>query len=121
MIRILAAAALFAAAPAMAQSSMTQSSMTQAAASQAAVADDHAAHAAHAEAQARLSLDTPIETVAADAKGKAVLDAVLPGLTSHEHYPMFKGMTLNQLAPMAGGMMPAEALAKIQAELAAIE
>lgn len=80
-----------------------------------------AADAPAAEAPARLSLDTPIETIAADEKGKAVLDADLPGLTTHEHYDMFKGMTLNQLAPMAGDKMTGEVLAKVKADLAAIK
>ena len=93
---------------------------------QAAPAMDHATHAgmdhsAHADAAAALSLDTPIATLVANEKAKAVLDANLPGLTAHEHYEMFKSMSLNQLAPVAGDKMPAEALAKVKAALAAIK
>jgi hypothetical protein len=87
---------------------------------QTAPAADHAMHADHAAAAAKFSLDTPISVIAADARGKAALDADLPGLTTHEHFEMFKDMTLNQLAPMAGDKMPAEALAKLAADLAAI-
>lgn len=83
--------------------------------------DGHADHAAHAPAAARFTLDTPIAAIAADEQGKAVLDANLPGLTTHEHFQMFKGMSLNQLAPMAGDKLPAEALAKVGAALAAIK
>ena len=70
---------------------------------------------------ARLSLDTPVEAIAADAAGKAVLDAALPGLTTHEHYEMFKGMSLRALSGMAPDKLPAEALAKVEAELAKIQ
>ncbi|WP_120716838.1 hypothetical protein [Tsuneonella amylolytica] len=100
---VLAAAALVVAAPAIAQTA------------------DHSMHAGHADAAAKFSLDTPIATLVADEKAKAVLDANLPGLTTHEHYEMFKGMTLNQIAPMAGDRMPATALAKTKADLAAIK
>lgn len=81
----------------------------------------HADHASHAAATAKLSLDTPVEAIVADAKGKAVLDAELPGLTTHEHYPMFKAMSLKQLAGMAPDKLTPEALAKVEAGLAAIK
>jgi hypothetical protein len=82
---------------------------------------DHSMHAAAPAAAARLNLDTPIEAVVADAAGKAVLDADLPGLTTHEHYDMFKRMSLRALAGMAPNKLPAEALAKVEADLAAIK
>ena len=64
--------------------------------------------------------DRARRVVVAMPAGKAALDKNLPGLTTHEHYEMFKGMTLNQIAPMAGDKMPAAALAKTKADLAAI-
>lgn len=70
---------------------------------------------------ARLSLDTPIEAIVADSAGKAVLDADLPGVTTHEHYEMFKGMSLRSLSGMAPDKLPAEALAKVEADLAKIK
>jgi len=85
-----------------------------------------AAHAADTAAAttvapaARLNLDTPIETIAADAKGKAVLEADLPGLTAHEHYDMFKAMSLKALAAYSAKLTP-ELLAKVAADLAAIQ
>lgn len=106
MIRILAAAAVLASGPALAQTAPAQ---------------DHSMHAGHAAAQGKLSLDTPVEAIVANPKGKAVLDAQLPGLTTHEHYPMFKAMTLNQIAPMSNGQVSAEALAKVKADLEAIQ
>ncbi|MGN3974624.1 hypothetical protein [Tsuneonella sp. SYSU-LHT278] len=81
---------------------------------------DHAGHAGHAAATAKFTLDTPIAAIAADEKGKAILDANLPGLTTHEHFEHIKGMSLNQLAPMAGDRLPAEALAKLKADFEAL-
>jgi hypothetical protein len=82
----------------------------------------HAADTAPAAAPAaRLSLDTPVETIVADAAGKAVLDADLPGVTTHEHYEMFKGMTLRQLSTMAPDKLTSDLLAKVEADLAAIK
>ena len=96
------------------------------AASPALAQDAHAGHAGHADhaahtAAARLNLDTPVETIVADAKGKAVLEANLPGVTTHEHYEMFKSMGLRQIAGVAPAQLPAETLAKIETELAAIK
>jgi len=70
---------------------------------------------------ARLSLDTPVETIVADAAGKAVLDTDLPGVTTHEHYDMFKSMSLRQLATMAPDKLTAEVLAKVEADLAKVK
>ncbi|MEO7679474.1 MAG: hypothetical protein ABIS14_02105 [Sphingomonas sp.] len=77
--------------------------------------------AASASAAARLSVETPIETVVADAAGKKVLDADLPTLTTNEHYDMFKSMSLTQLAGMAPDKLTPERLAKVNADLAAIK
>ena len=73
-----------------------------------------------ASAAAKFSLDTPIEQIVADPKAKEVLDADLPGLTTHQAYDMFKSMSLNQVAPMSQGKMSAEALAKVQADLSKV-
>ena len=70
---------------------------------------------------ARLSLDTPIETVVADAAGKKVLDTDLPGLTTHAQYDMFKSMSLNQVAGFAPDKLTPERLAKVATDLAAIK
>ncbi|WP_375290580.1 hypothetical protein [Qipengyuania sp.] len=87
---------------------------------------EHADHAAHSDAAtattgARFSLDTPIEQIVADPKGKAVLDADVPGLTTHEHYSAFKQMSLKQVAGFAPDKFPSEVLAKTEADLAAIK
>ncbi len=70
---------------------------------------------------ARLSLDTSIETIVADAAGKQVLDTDLPTLTTNERYDMFKSMSLTQLAGMAPDKLTPERLAKVDADLAAIK
>jgi len=71
-------------------------------------------------APAVLSLDTPIEALAADPRSKAVLDARLPGLTAHPSYPMFKAMSLREVQPYSQGAITDELLAAIGTDLAAI-
>ena len=72
-------------------------------------------------ATGKFTLDTPIETVVADPKGKAVVDADLPGTTTHPMYDQFKAMSLNQVAPMASDKLTPAVLAKVAADLAAIK
>ena len=67
-----------------------------------------------------LNLDTPIETICAQPAGKAVLDRDLPGLTTRPEFAMFKAMTLKQLQPMSQGRMTDTALARVQADLKAV-
>ncbi|MFM9851440.1 MAG: hypothetical protein ACKVOJ_01350 [Sphingomonadaceae bacterium] len=74
---------------------------------------------APAAAPAMITIDSPIEAIVADAKGKAVLDATFPGMTAHPAYEQFKGMTLKQLAPLSQGVITDEAIAKAEAALAA--
>ena len=72
-------------------------------------------------AAAKFSLDTPIEALVADAKAKAVLDADLPGVTTHASYEMFKTFSLRAVQPMSGGKLTDEILKKVEADLAAIK
>lgn len=66
-------------------------------------------------ADGKKSVDTtPIAELVADPASKAVIDKELPGVTQHPAYEQFKGMTLRQLQPMAGGMLTEEKLAAIQ-------
>ncbi len=69
----------------------------------------------------KFSLDTPIETIAADPAAKAVLEANMPGMTTHAMYDSFKSMSLTQVAPMSGGRITEDALAKVKAALAEIK
>lgn len=70
---------------------------------------------------ARLNLDTPVERIVADPKGKAVLDANLPELTPHPSYEMFKTMSLNQLQGYAPDKLTPAVLATLATALAAIK
>lgn len=79
------------------------------------------APAAPVAAATRLNLDTPIETIVADAMGKKVIDTDLPGVTTNEKYEMFKGMSLNQVAGFAPDKLTPERLAKVATDLAAIK
>ena len=70
---------------------------------------------------AKFTLDTPIETIAADPAGKAVLDADFPGMTSHPAYEQFKVMSLAAVQPLAQGQITDEQMAKAKTDLAAIK
>ena len=73
------------------------------------------AHAGHAAALS--AADTPIESIAAVPEGKAALDKNLPGLTTHEAYEQFKGMTLKQVQPMSQGAITDDQIKTLQADL----
>lgn len=85
-----------------------------------AFADDTAATATTAAA---FTIDTPIETLMADERAKAVVTANFGGqdLMQHPAYEQFKGLSLKALAPFSQGLITDEMLAKIEAELAAIK
>lgn len=73
------------------------------------------------EAAARLTVDTPLETILADVAGKAVLQANMPGIDTHPMFDMIKGMSLRQIQPYSEGKITDELLTKIGTELAAIK
>jgi hypothetical protein len=50
-----------------------------------------------------------------------VLDADLPGLTTHPAYDQFKGMSLKDVQPMSQGALTDEALKKAGEDLAKIK
>lgn len=86
-----------------------------------ALAEDAAGGASTVAPSAKFTLDTPIQTLVADAQAKAVLDKFLPGTTTHPSYGMFKGMSLRQVQPYSGGAITDQALADVERELAAIQ
>ena len=63
------------------------------------------------------TLDTPIEVIAADPGGAAVLNKDMPALLSNPNYSSFKGMSLKWLASMSRGRLSQEKLAQIEADL----
>lgn len=69
----------------------------------------------------KFSLDTPIETIVADPKGKAVIDADIPPLTSHPAFDQFKSMSLRALQPLSGGAISDDLLKKVETDLASIK
>ena len=73
-------------------------------------------------AAGKFTLDTPIETIEADATAKEVLTADLGmDVAQHPAYDSFKSMSLNQVAPMSGGKITDDVLKKIATDLAAIQ
>jgi hypothetical protein len=76
--------------------------------------------AAPAAAAGALTLDTPIQDIAAHPAGKAILDKDLPGLTTHPAYDQFKSMSLKEVAPMSQGAITDAMLAKTGADLATL-
>jgi hypothetical protein len=85
------------------------------------LAAQNAAPVASAPVAVKYTVDTPIETIAADPAAKTVLDASVPGLTTHAMYDQFKTMSLKQLQPMSGGRITDEGLAKAAEALAAVK
>ena len=72
-------------------------------------------------AVAKLSIDSPIEALAADPVAKAALDANFPGVTTHSMYEQFKNMTIKQLQPMAADKITDAAIAKLATDLARLK
>jgi hypothetical protein len=63
------------------------------------------------------SLDTPLHEIAADKRGKAVLDRDLPGLMASRSYILFDDMSLSQIAIMSGGRLTKIKLARVKEDL----
>ena len=83
-----------------------------------AVAEDSAATTATVAA---FTVDTPIETLMADERAKAVVAKHLPGIDQHPAYDQFKTLSLKAVAPFSQGMISEDVLGKIEADLAAIK
>jgi hypothetical protein len=64
------------------------------------------------------SLNTPISHIAADKRGKAILEHDLPGLMANRSYPLFDSMSLSQIAVMSGGRLSQSKLNLVKAHLA---
>ncbi len=66
------------------------------------------------------SLDTPVEKIAADDRGKAVLDRDLPGLMGSSSYLLFDDMSLSQIATLSSGQLTKSKLDLVEADLSGI-
>lgn len=104
-------AALMAATPAFAQSTPAPSPAP------AAPAPAPAAPAA----DAKFNLDTPLQDIVADEKGKAVIEKHFPGMIALPEYEMFKAISLTQLQPYSNGKITDEMLAATAKDLAEIK
>ncbi|GAO77637.1 MULTISPECIES: hypothetical protein [unclassified Sphingopyxis] len=104
-------AALMAAAPAFAQGT------TAPAPAPAAPAPAAAAPAS----DAKFNLDTPLQDIVADEKGKAVIEKHFPGMIALPEYEMFKAISLTQLQPYSNGKITDEMLAATAKDLAEIK
>ncbi|MDO9361924.1 MAG: hypothetical protein Q7T60_03285 [Sphingopyxis sp.] len=101
-------AALMAAAPVLAQGSTAPASAPTPAT--AAPASD-----------AKFNLDTPLQDIVADEKGKAVIEKHFPGMMALPEYEMFKAISLSQLQPYSNGKITDEMLAATAKDLAEIK
>jgi hypothetical protein len=63
------------------------------------------------------NLDTPVNRIAADPNGKAVLERDVPGLMASKEYPLFDDMSLSQIAIMSGGRLSKDKLSLVQSDL----
>jgi hypothetical protein len=63
------------------------------------------------------SLDTPVEHIAADPRGKAILNHDVPGLMASPSYLLFDDMSLSQIATVSGGRLTKAKLDVVQADL----
>ena len=64
-----------------------------------------------------LSLDTPVEDIAADPRGKGILNHDVPGLLASPSYLMFENMSVSQVAAVSGGRITKAELDLVQANL----
>ena len=66
------------------------------------------------------TLDTPLETIAADPEGTVVLNKNIPGLLTDPSYGVIKSMTLKTIARLSGGDLTDQMLAQTEADLKAL-
>lgn len=66
------------------------------------------------------STKTTLEKIAANPQAKAVIDAELPGFTTHPMYEQFKTMSLEALDAMFPGAVPRERIDAVDKALRAI-
>jgi hypothetical protein len=104
-------AALMAAAPAFAQGTTAPAPTPAAPAPAAAVP----------ASDAKFNLDTPLQDIVADEKGKAVIEKHFPGMIALPEYEMFKAISLTQLQPYSNGKITDEMLAATAKDLAEIK
>ena len=73
-----------------------------------------------ARAPGGYGLDTPIQTIAANPDGAAVLNQDIPGLLSNASYDSFKVLSLRQIGALSGGRLTHATLARTETDLQAL-
>ncbi len=63
------------------------------------------------------TLDTPVDHIVADPRGKAVLDRDVPGLMADKHYPLFEDMSLSEIAMFSHGRLTKSKLDLVKSDL----
>jgi hypothetical protein len=63
------------------------------------------------------SLNTPVDVIAANPGGKAVLDRDVPGLMASKSYMLFDDMSLSQIAEVSSGQLTQAKLDLVEADL----
>ena len=78
--------------------------------------------AAEQATAAKPTIDSPIESLMADAQAKAIVVKHFGGqdVSAHPMYEDFKAMSLKAVAPFSQGMVTDEMIAAIEADLAAL-
>jgi hypothetical protein len=76
-----------------------------------------AAPAAPGKPPCVFTLDTPVDRIAANPNGKAILEKDVPGLMASKEYPLFDDMSLSQIAIMSGGRLSKDKLSLVQSDL----
>jgi len=66
------------------------------------------------------TLETPIEVIAANPRGEAVINKYIPDLLTNPNYEMFKGMSLKTIAMFSSGRLTDEKMALVKADLGAL-
>jgi hypothetical protein len=64
------------------------------------------------------TINTPLDVIAADPRGKAVLVRDMPGMMSNSKYQLFDDMSLAQIAIISGGRIKKAKLEQVQEDLA---
>jgi hypothetical protein len=72
------------------------------------------------KATGRLTIDSPIEAICDDPRGRDVLDRNLPNLRKNPNYFLFKGLSLRDVAKMSGGKISRDTLKRVQLDLASL-
>ncbi len=66
------------------------------------------------------TLNTPVDHIVADPRGKAVLDRDVPGLMASNQYPMFEDMSLSEIAMLSHGRLSKSKLDLVKSDLVQI-